>query len=65
MTDLGLITAEEAAKMLRIAPSTVGQLRRDGKLPSIKLGKKYFYTKDALVKLINDQQNILTSEGEQ
>ena len=66
MSDLGLLTTKEAAELLRMSSSALQKLRYAGKIPFVKLGKKVFFKKDALVKFVDDQQLIYpTSEGEQ
>lgn len=58
MNDLGLLTPEEAAELLRITPSAVNRLRMDGQLPFVKLGKKVFYKREALAEFVEKQQLI-------
>jgi excisionase family DNA binding protein len=65
VTDLGLLTTKEAAELLRLSPSALQKLRNDGQVPFVKLGKKVFYKRDALVRFVDDQQLIYpTSEGD-
>jgi len=56
MTELGLLTTKEAAELLRLSPSAIQKLRMEGHIPFVKLGKKVFFKKEALVKFVDDQQ---------
>lgn len=65
MNDLGLLTTKEAAELLRLSPSAVQKLRMEGQIPFIKLGKKVFYKKDALIEFVEKSQLIYPKEGDQ
>lgn len=56
MTELGLLTTKEAAELLRLSPSAIQKLRMEGHIPFVKLGKKVFFKKEALVKFVDGQQ---------
>jgi len=49
MTDDDLITATEAAKLLRLHVKRVQRLARDGKLPAVRYGRKWLFRRDELV----------------
>lgn len=65
MSDLGLLTTKEAAELLRLSPSAVLKLRMEGQIPFVKLGKRVFFKRDALVKYVDEQQLIYPKEGDQ
>ena len=65
MSDLGLLTPEEAAELLRITPSAVNKLRMDGQLPFVKLGKKVFYKREALAEFVDNQQLIYPAKNKE
>jgi excisionase family DNA binding protein len=65
MTSLGLLTTKEAAELLRLSPSAIQKLRMEGHIPFVKLGKKVFFKKEALVKYVDDQQLVYPQQGEQ
>jgi molybdopterin-binding protein len=49
VTDDDLITATEAAKLLRLHVKRVQRLARDGKLPAVRYGRKWLFRRDELV----------------
>ena len=49
MTDDDLITADEAAKLLRLHVKRVQRLARDGKLPAVRYGRKWLFRRHELV----------------
>lgn len=53
-----LMSTNEVAAMLRIAPSTVVLLRRRNKLPSIRLGRSYFYRRGAVIDFLRASEVI-------
>ena len=44
-----LITAQEAAVLLRMHVKRVQQLARDGKLPAVRYGRKWLFRRDQLI----------------
>ncbi len=58
MSDLGLFTTKEAAKMLRLSESALNKLRYEGKIAFVRLGSKVLFTKEQLEKFVSDQQFI-------
>lgn len=62
--ELGLLNAEEAAKLLRVTKSSIDSFRMSGGLPFVKLGKRIFYKRDALAKFVDDQQFTYEKSGE-
>jgi len=65
VNDLGLLTTKEAAEFMRLSPSAVLKLRMEGKIPFIKLGKKVFFKRDALIAYVDRQQLIYPNDGDQ
>jgi excisionase family DNA binding protein len=63
--DLGLLTTKEAAELLRLSPTAVRNLRLAGKLPFVKLGRKIFFKKSALIEFVDNQQLIYPTQGDQ
>lgn len=48
-----LLLAKEAAAMLRVSVATLNTLRKEGKVPFVKLGRRVMFRKEALEDLIN------------
>ena len=57
-SDLELLTTKEAAQFLRLSPSAIHKLRKEGELPFVQLGKKVFFKKESLVEYVNDQMRV-------
>ena len=57
-TELELLTTKEAAQFLRLSPSAIHKLRKEGHIPFVQLGKKVFFKKESLVEYVNDQMRI-------
>jgi len=55
---LELLTTKEAAQFLRLSPSAIHKLRKEGELPFVQLGKKVFFKKETLVEYVNDQMRV-------
>lgn len=55
---LELLNTKEAAQFLRLSPSAIHKLRKEGRLPFVQLGKKVFFTKSSLIEYVNDQTMI-------
>ena len=47
-----VVTIEEIMKMLHIGRSSVYELLQNGKLYSVKIGKKYIVTKQSVINFI-------------
>ncbi len=56
--DIELLNTKEAAQVLRLSPSAVHKLRKEGSLPFVKLGKKVFFKKESLVEYVDNQLHI-------
>jgi excisionase family DNA binding protein len=48
--DQEILTAEEAAALLRVSPQTVLKESRLGLLPGVKVGREWRYTRTALLR---------------
>jgi len=51
-----LITAQEAAALLRMHVKRVQQLARDGKLPAVRYGRKWLFRRNELVEARGREQ---------
>jgi excisionase family DNA binding protein len=58
------MTAKEAAKYLGLGYTKILELTAAGKIPHIRLGKVYYYTKEFLDKWLVDEQNKPSKEEE-
>ena len=47
-----LLTTNEVAKLLRVTSNTIHTMRRDGRLPGIKLGGVVRYRKDDVQRIL-------------
>lgn len=61
-----LLTRDDVAKLLKVTPITVYRLTKQGKLPAIKIGKRFVrYKKPDVLELINRHTtNGLAEAGE-
>jgi len=64
VSDLGLLTKREAAEFLRLSVSSLDKLRDSGAIPFVKLGKKVFFKKAALIDYVERQQ-FTYAQGDQ
>ncbi len=48
--NLNLIDSADLKQLFHLSPRTVGRLRKSGKLPHIKIGRKFFYEVDDILK---------------
>lgn len=56
--ETSLLTTKEAAAYLRVSPSTVSLLRKNGKLTFIKIGRRILYNVSALEEFIAKNEFI-------
>lgn len=49
-----LLTLEQVAKLLRLHTSTVYRMVKRGKIPAVKVGRVWRFSRDALDKWLND-----------
>lgn len=47
-----LLTEEEAARVLRISRMTLYRMRRDGRIKSVRIGRRVLYRKADLLRLL-------------
>lgn len=57
-----LITAQEAAALLRMHVKRVQQLARDGKLPAVRYGRKWLFRRNELVEARSRGQRAVEVE---
>jgi DNA binding domain, excisionase family len=50
------VSVKDAAKALSISERTLWQLTKDGKIPSVRAGKRVVYSVDALKAFVNDNR---------
>lgn len=62
--DLDIVTTNEAAEMLRMSPAAVHKLKRDGKLPFVKIGRKVFFKKNTLKAFVENSEQVNSPVGE-
>ena len=55
-TEVSILTAQEAAAMLRMSESTVRRLIRQGKLPGTRIGRDYRIPLSQLLKSLYSPQ---------
>jgi len=46
--DLGLLTVEEVAELLQVHPDSVRRMMRQGRLPAVKIGWRWYVRRDVL-----------------
>lgn len=56
MEDPKLLTAQEAAQLLRLSEATVRRLIRQGKLPGTRIGRDYRIPRAQLIKSLYSPQ---------
>lgn len=56
MDDPKLLTAQEAAQLLRLSEATVRRLIRQGKLPGTRIGRDYRIPRAQLIKSLYSPQ---------
>lgn len=47
-----LLTTMQVAQRLRVSPSTLNSLRRQGKIKYVRIGRKVMYTPDSISEFI-------------
>ncbi len=58
------MTSKEAAKYIGIGYSKILELTAANKIPHIRLGKTYYYTKEFIDKWLEEEQNKPSKEDE-
>lgn len=58
LDDFGeLLTEEETARVLRVSRMTLYRQRRDGHIPSVRIGRRVFYRKADLLRLLSGDES--------
>lgn len=53
-----LLTAHDVAEMLGVPPSWVYAASREGRIPTVRLGRYYRYREDAIVAWVESQEVV-------
>lgn len=56
---IGVITVEELAVIFRLAPKTIRSWIARGKIPHVRVGRRYFFQKRSLEKWLNQKEEPL------
>lgn len=56
---IGVITVEELAVIFRLAPRTIRKWIAYGKIPHVRIGRRYFFQKRSLEKWLNQKEEPL------
>lgn len=56
---IGVITVEELAVIFRLAPKTIRRWIAYGKIPHVRIGRRYFFQKRSLEKWLNQKEEPL------
>lgn len=56
---IGVITVEELAVIFRLAPKTIRNWIARGKIPHVRIGRRYFFQKRSLEKWLNQKEKPL------
>jgi excisionase family DNA binding protein len=53
--DQDILTVKELCELLRIHPSTLYKLLRQGKIPSFRVGNEWRFRKDAIMRWLSEK----------
>ena len=53
-----VLTAEEAAELIRLPRSSVYELARNGRIPFIRIGRRIFFIRGALIQWLIDEMTV-------
>ena len=56
---IGVITLEELAVIFRLAPQTIRNWIARGKIPHVRIGRRYFFQKRSLKRWLNQKEEPL------
>ena len=56
--DFELMTADEAAELIRLPRSSVYELARNGRIPFVRIGRRIFFIRGALIQWLIDQMTV-------
>lgn len=62
-TEYGVLTAKEAAQLLRVHANTVFLMCKRGELPHFKVGSHYRFSREALMRYIAGAERMPNIEG--
>jgi excisionase family DNA binding protein len=63
MADDDILTVKEIRDLLRVHPSTVYKLIRQGKIPSFRIGSEWRFRKDVILRLMAESPRSLGKTG--
>jgi excisionase family DNA binding protein len=52
MQEREMLTAREAARLLRLKPETLAMKARNGDIPSVKIGRTWLFRKDTIERML-------------
>jgi excisionase family DNA binding protein len=52
MQEREMLTAREAAGLLRLKPETLAMKARNGNIPSVKIGRTWLFRKDTIERML-------------
>ena len=55
MADRDILTVKELSDLLRLHPTTVYKLVRQGKIPSFRVGNEWRFRKDAIMRWLSEK----------
>lgn len=53
-----LLTADEAAELIRLPRSSLYELTRNRRIPFVRIGRRVFFVRAAVVKWITDEMSV-------
>jgi excisionase family DNA binding protein len=56
--DFELLTAAEAAKLIRLPRSSLYELARNRRIPFVRIGRRILFVRTALVQWVIDEQSV-------
>jgi excisionase family DNA binding protein len=52
-----VMTTEEVAELLRTSPSVISRMANSGDLPARKVGKRWLYMRDEIIRYLTGEQD--------
>lgn len=56
--DFQLLTASEAARLVRLPRSSVYELARNRRIPFVRIGRRIFFVREALVQWVIEEMTV-------